>query len=374
MHGRNDKISSPGFFVQRGFTWETPYCMSDSKDFFNPEPGPTTKSKSASRKNPFNDPEKDPLIEAAQVMHENLRQRRFGWSQFIIAQIGILLLLFMAAIWFHRSAIAPHLQQQTITPSPTSTTDTTVLESKLSRATDQIIALQKQIDSQNGDRERTQTRLQEMADRMALVLKQSSFVPSADASRATVGEASQVAAMMPNVSPTLSELILLKERNRLSEYADKAITTGSRESLQALVDAMLDPAMKHLLHASQAEFRRVQNYYDFSTSIDPGYTLPLQELFKNNPFRTEADLTPAQLTTLLEDRKQTWENRLRSAYLLRASSDKTTNAALLKAIKEDPSLDVAKQAQTTFEKRIGRKFRLFDIPTIDAWWETQKAK
>jgi hypothetical protein len=351
--------------------------MSDSKDFFNLDPDliRKDKGKSTSRKTTSHDTEKDPLIETAQVKHENLRHRRLNWSQFIIAQIGILLLLFMAAIWFYRSAIAPHLQQQTtITPPPTPTSDTTALESQLSRATDQITALQKQIDSQNGERERTQARLQEMADRMALVLKQSSFVPSADASRATVGEASQIAAMMPNVSPSLSELILLKERNRLSEYADKAIATGSRESLQALVDAMFDPAMKHLLHASQAEFRRVQNYYDFSTSIDPGYTLPLQELFKNNPVRTEADLTPAQLTTLLQDREQTWENRLRSAYLLRASSDKTTNAALLKAIKEDPSLDVAKQAQTTFEKRIGRKFRLFDIPTIDAWWETQKAK
>ncbi|MEQ1750468.1 MAG: hypothetical protein ABL974_13660 [Prosthecobacter sp.] len=352
--------------------------MSDPKDFFNLDPNPVRKDKgkNTSRKTTINDPEKDPLTEAAQVKYENLRQRRLSWSQFIIAQIGILLLLFMAAIWFYRSAIAPHLQRQmqTITQAPTPTADTTAIESQLSRTRDQIAALQKQIDAQNGERERTQARLQEMADRMALVLKQSSFVPSADTSRATVGEASQVAAMMPNVSPSLSELILLKERNRLSEYADKAIATGSRESLQALVDAMFDPAMKHLLHASQAEFRRVQNYYDFSTSIDPGYTLPLQELFKSNPVRTEADLTPAQLTTLLQDRQQTWENRLRCAYLLRASSDKTTNAALLKAIKEDPSLDVAKQAQTTFEKRVGRKFRLFDIPTIDAWWETQKAK
>jgi hypothetical protein len=199
-------------------------------------------------------------------------------------------------------------------------------------------------------------------------------VPTADAARVSNSDASQVAAMMPSVSPSTSELILLKERNRLSEYADKAIALGTRDDLQALVDAMFDPAMKHLNHASLAEFRRVQNYYEYSISIDPGYTLPLQELFKDGSVRAEADLTPAQLTRLLQDHKQTWENRLRCAYLLRASSDKETNAVLLKAIKEDPSLDVAKQAQTTFEKRVGRKFRLFDIPTIDAWWETQKSK
>ena len=213
-----------------------------------------------------------------------------------------------------------------------------------------------------------------MTDRVALVLNQSSFLPSGEKTKMGASDAAAVASMLPSVSPSTSELILLKERNRLSEYADKAIAIGSRDDLQAIVDAMFDPAMKHLNHACQAEFKRVQNYYEYSISIDPGFTLPIQDLFKDGSIRAEADITHAQLTGLLQDFKQPWEFRLRSAFLLRASTDKSTNEILLKALKEDPSLDVAKQAQTTFEKRVGRKFRLFDLPTIEAWWETQKSK
>lgn len=241
----------------------------------------------------------------------------------------------------------------------------------LDQAKAQISALQRQVDAQNEEREKTQGRLQEMADRMALIIKQSSFLPTADSARVTEKDASQVAAMLPNVSPATSELVLIKERNRLTTYADQAIATGSREALQALVEAMADPAMKHLIHAAQAEFKRVQAYYDMGIGIDPGYTLPVREIFKDTPVTREADLTPAQLQGLMQDQKQPWEARLRAAFLLRSSTEAGTNALLLKALKEDPVLDVAKQAQITFENRVGRKFRLFDIPAIEAWWQAQ---
>ncbi len=255
--------------------------------------------------------------------------------------------------------------------SASSSEDTAALKNALDRASAQISALQRQIDAQADERKSTQSRLQEMADRMALVIQQSSYVPSGDTPRVASSDASQIAAMLPSVTPATGELILIKERNRLTTYADKAIATGSRESLQALVDAMMDPAMKHLLHAAQAEFKRVQAYYDMGIGIDPGYTLPVRELFKDTPVTREADLTPAQLQGLMQDQKQPWEARLRSAYLLRSSAEPETNALLLKALKEDPVLDVAKQAQITFENRVGRKFRLFDIPSIEAWWQAQ---
>ncbi len=304
-----------------------------------------------------------------------------SWSVFLIAQGILLLVIIGGIIWLDQGrergtpvpmiAQAPAAEKTSDLPKKE---DLAALQTSLSRAQEQITTLQQQIDAQNADRTGTQARLQEMADRMALVIKQSSFVPTADAQNLTTGDAAQVAAMLPSVSPATSELILLKERNRLTDYADKAIATGARESLQSVVEAMFDPALKHLRHASEAEFRRVQAYFEISSSIDPAYKLPLQELFKDTPIRAEADLTPAQLTTLLHDAKQPWEVRLRCAYLLRASSDAGTNAALLKVIKDDPSLDVVKQAQTTFEKRVGQRFRLFDIPSIEAWWGTQNTK
>jgi len=303
---------------------------------------------------------------------ENTRVTRLGWGAFWLGQLITLAAVVGLAAWFYKTQLLPQLRNTTATAPASATVDTSDLEVRLSRANDQISTLQRQIDTQSGERERTQARLQEMADRMALVIKQNAFVPTADAAHASAADAAQVAAMMPSVSPSTSELILLKERNRLTDYADRAIATGSRDALQAVVSSMFDPAMKHLRNACEAEFRRVQNYFEYSISIDPGYTLPLQDLFKDGSVRAEADLTPPQLIKLMHDVSQAWENRLRCAYLLRASTDKETNAALLKTLKEDPSLDVAKQAQTSFEKRVARKFRLFDIPTIEAWWETQK--
>ncbi|MEN3942735.1 hypothetical protein WJU23_15655 [Prosthecobacter sp. SYSU 5D2] len=267
---------------------------------------------------------------------------------------------------------ANYLRQHT-TASGTSggTGSSPSLENALERTNAQISALQRQLDAQDAERSKTQGRLQEMADRMALVIQQSSYSPSAEKPRATSDDASQVAAMLPSVTPATGELILIKERNRLTSYADKAIATGSRQSLQALVEAMMDPEMQHLIHAAQAEFKRVQAYYDMGIGIDPGYTLPVRELFKDSTAAREADLTPAQLHGVLQDPKLPWEARLRAAFLLRSSTDPETNNLLLKSLKEDSILDVAKQAQITFENRVGRKFRLFDIPAIEAWWQAQ---
>ncbi len=312
---------------------------------------------------------------------DGLQQRQVSWSVFLTGQGILLLVVLIGFVWLDqrqmKTAAAPVEVQAPAAVNaspPPPNEDVSTLQTRLSRTQDQITTLQRQIDAQREDRAGTQARLQEMADRMALVIKQTSFVPTADAQNLSTGDAAQIASMLPSVSPATSELILLKERNRLTDYADKAIATGTRESLQAIVDSMFDPALKHLRHAAEAEFRRVQAYFEISSSIDPAYKLPLQELFKDTPIRAEADLTPAQLTTLLHDAKQPWEVRLRCAYLLRASSDAGTNAALLKVIKDDPSLDVVKQAQTTFEKRVGQRFRLFDIPSIEAWWEAQKTK
>lgn len=259
-------------------------------------------------------------------------------------------------------------------PAATAGEDKTALHVKLSKAQDQIISLQKQIDEQRADRERSQATLQEMADRMALLVKQASYVPGGSSQNLTVSDASQVAAMLPSVTPATSELVLLKERNRLTDYADRAIATGAREGLQAIVETMFNPQSQNMHHAAGAEFRRVQAYFEISSSIDPNYKLPLRELFKDGSIRAEADLKPDQLVKLLHDHQQPWEVRLRCAFLLRASADPGTNAALLKTIHDDPSLDVVKQAQTSFEKRVGQRFRLFDIPSMDAWWASQTKK
>lgn len=219
------------------------------------------------------------------------------------------------------------------------------------------------------EREHTQARFQEVSGRLAETIRQKLAAP---VSATPAMPASQVIpAPGGAVQPTaaVSELLLLKERNRLTDYADKAIATGSRDSLQAVVEAMFDPERQSLHHAAQAEFRRVQAFYEISASIDPDYKLPLLELFKDGSVKAEADVRPVQLMTLMKDAGQPWEVRLRCAYLLRENPDKSVNAALLQALKEDASLDVAKQAQTSLERRLAKRFRLFDIPAVEAWMQ-----
>ncbi len=301
--------------------------------------------------------------------------RQVTWLPFLFIQGLVVVICFLivnARQVTMPSTVAPTYVAKSEPPPPVENREAEVLKESLAEARTQITALQNQIDAQHDEREKTQARLQEMADRMALIIKQNSFLPSSDASRASTADAAQVAAMLPTVTPATSELLLLKERNRLTDYADRAIATGQRKDLQAVVDSMFDPALAHLRHAAEAEFRRVQAYYEINMSIDPSYKLPLQELFPDGTVQAEADLTDAQMTKLLSDAQKPWEVRLRCAYLLRSSQATDATAALLRALKEDPSLDVAKQAQTSFEKRVGRRFRLFDIPSIEAWWQSQQ--
>ena len=162
-----------------------PTCMSDPKDFFSLDPSPPQKAKAKSEKSPV-------ITGVVPVKPENLRHRRLSWIQFVIAQLVIIMAIVAAAAWFYQTALLPHLQQPAAPSIPqpqAAAADTTALQASLSRATDQITALQKQIDAQRTERDSTQARLQEMADRMALVIKQTSFVPTADAARINTGDA-----------------------------------------------------------------------------------------------------------------------------------------------------------------------------------------
>ena len=217
------------------------------------------------------------------------------------------------------------------------------------------------------ERQHTGNRFQEVSGRLAEVIRQKLAAPASPVPAVAPSTSIPIPEGVVQPTEARGELLLLKERNRLTDYADKAIATGSRDALQAVVEAMFDTENQNLHHAAQAEFRRVQAFYEISASIDPAYKLPLLELFKDGSVKNEAEIKPERLIALMKDSKQPWEVRLRCAYLLRESPDKDVDAALLQALKEDASLDVAKQAQTSLERRLGKRFRLFDIPAVEAW-------
>jgi hypothetical protein len=176
----------------------------------------------------------------------------------------------------------------------------------------------------------------------------------------------------PDISPTQKEFIQIKERNRLTAYADEAIATGMRKPITVLVEYLRDPESKHLHEAAQAEYMRAVRSIQMLQRDDPGYRLPVAELFKDQNIRDEADVKPEALLKLLADYQQPWEVRVRVCFLLLGSTAPETNAQLIKTIKEDPSLEVAKHAQLALEQRVKKRFRIFDIPAIEEWSKSQE--
>lgn len=239
---------------------------------------------------------------------------------------------------------------------------------------EQIVALQKQVDVMRREQLLLQQNTRESLEGISTTLNNPKLAPSqapAAASASRPGEG-RIADMMPEITPTQQEFIQLKERNRIAQYADEAIATGMRKPLEVLVEYMRDPGSKHLHEAASAEYLRAVRSVQFIQREDPGYRLPVAELFKDKNIRDEADVKPEALLKLLADHQQPWELRVRVCFLLLGSTLPETNAQLIKAIKEDPSLDVAKHAQFSLEQRIKRRFRIFDIPAIEEWAKAQE--
>jgi hypothetical protein len=240
--------------------------------------------------------------------------------------------------------------------------------------TTQLTAMQKQLDDWRRDQLSTQKELREAIERVAAARGSSGTAPAAPAVPAGSlldgqGQAGveRMAEMVTPVTPTQAEFIQLKERNRITAYADEAIVSGERKPLETLVEYIRGSGSDHLRDAAQAEYMRVVRMVQFYQREDPGFRLPVTELFKGENLQYEADLKPQHLFKLLADAKLSWEVRVRAAILLKSSDSPETNTKLIEAVKNDPSLEVAKHAQIALEQRIQRRFRLFDIPAIEAW-------
>lgn len=239
------------------------------------------------------------------------------------------------------------------------------------KAAEQITALQKQLDVVRREQLLTQQNTRESLERISDVLKNPALAPAPVAPVSTTTGETRMAEALPAVTPTQLEFIVLKERNRLTQYADEAIATGMRKPLEAIVEYLRNPSSEHLRDAAQAEYMRVVRSIQILQREDPSYRLPVADLFKGSKMREEADITPEDLHKLLGDVQQPAEVRARVCFLLLGSNAADTNAKLIQSIKGDPSLEVAKQAQIALEQRVKRRFRMFDIPAIEAWWKSQ---
>lgn len=234
-----------------------------------------------------------------------------------------------------------------------------------------ITALQKQVDVMRREQLLMQQNTRESLESISTVLNNPKLAPAPAVASATQPGEARIPDEAPDISPTQKEFIQLKERNRLTAYADEAIATGMRQPLAVLVEYLRDPDSKHLHEAAQAEYMRAVRSIQVLQRDDPGYRLPVAELFKDQNIRDEADVKPEALLKLLADHQQPWEVRVRVCFLLLGSTVLKTNAQLIKAIKEDPSLEVAEHAQLALEQRVKKRFRIFDIPAIEEWSRSQ---
>lgn len=177
---------------------------------------------------------------------------------------------------------------------------------------------------------------------------------------------------------SLSDLVLLKERNRLTAYADEAIATGARGPYERLWDAFEDPRLANLVHAARAEILRVQDCYINGQRVKfhniQQHQIPVAEIFPDSPALAPAQLSDDQLIRVLQDLTQTWQTRVKAAWHLGQRRNTKVGDALVKAIKTDPVLDVAAEATFSFEQITGYHAKLFEVPALEAWWKSYNEK
>ena len=179
-------------------------------------------------------------------------------------------------------------------------------------------------------------------------------------------------AAQESLPPPPSELVLLKERNRLTSYADEAIATGLRGPYERLWDALDDPRLANLVHAARAEIFRVQDCFLNGQRAKfygiQQHRIPVADIFPDSGALTETQLSDEQMIQIVLDQKQPWQTRVKAAWHLGHRRSTKVGDALVKVIKEDPQLDVIAEATFSFEQMTGYRAKLFEIKPLEAWW------
>lgn len=241
-------------------------------------------------------------------------------------------------------------------------------QAALLKANDSIMRLQREYDALSEKQQNAEGQMSRLVTEMKQALTATDKGRPVDAA-ASISAALQVASVVPVSSSSSQELWLLKERNRLTFYADRAIAQGSAEAMASLWLSFNDPELARLRDGIQAEIIRVQNYYLHLSRLPPDYRLPVRELFRDQAIRSEADLKPDQIIPLMLDQKQPLEVRIRCAYVLGGQRHRSVAQALVQAMKNDPALDVVKEAQRTLEEDYQMRVAPLNSRAAEDWWQ-----
>jgi pSer/pThr/pTyr-binding forkhead associated (FHA) protein len=310
----------------------------------------------------------------------NKRRPDYLLRLFILLALANTTLFVVCALWFYSKTkgdlaplvelLANHTHPATL-PGPAATPQAAANQSKTAAEIDdlkrEIAALHILLDD-------TQKKVAEPGDAARQLADLSQAVDDMKANAAK-RESSPAAGDSPI---SQNEMVLLKERNRLTAYADEAIATGARGPYERLWDAIEDPQLENLAHAARAEILRVQDCYINGQRVKffgiQQHQIPVAEIFPDSPSLAPAQLSDDQLIQVLQDQKQMWQTRVKAAWQLGQRRNTKVGDALVRAIKSDPVLDVVAEATFSFEQITGYHAKLFDVAPLEAWWKSYNEK
>ncbi len=258
--------------------------------------------------------------------------------------------------------------QKMAVPAPKSEDNKT--PALLAAATEKMNLLQSQVDASAAQQAKNAELLRELMEKSPPIDKPEPSPPASPAySPPTI---SSVVALS---SDTGQELRILKERNRLTLYADQALANASAEAMANLWRSLRDPDLAFVKDGIVAEIVRVQHFYGSIRGLPASYRLPVAELFKDGSVATEADLKDEQAIQLLLDQAQPPEVRTRAAAFLSGHKTKAVGEALVEAMRHDSNLLVVKAAQNTLQENFELyEPRLFDAIGMEKAWQAKREK
>ncbi|MDB6074375.1 MAG: hypothetical protein JWO89_2015 [Verrucomicrobiaceae bacterium] len=268
-----------------------------------------------------------------------------------------------------QSDIDAKVQEIAATPAPKPEEDKS--PALLAAATERLDRLQSQLDIATAEQAKNTELLRELSEKPPPVDKpektsQSPSLPTSPAAISTVVTVN---------SDTGQELRILKERNRLTLYADQALANASAEAMANLWRSLRDPELAFVKDGVVAEIVRVQHFYGSIRGLPASYRLPVTELFKDGSVPTEADLKDEQAIHLLVDPAQPPEIRTRVAAFLAGHKTKEVGDALVEAMRHDNNLLVVKTAQNTLQENFELyEPRLFDAIGMEKAWQEKREK
>ena len=166
-----------------------------------------------------------------------------------------------------------------------------------------------------------------------------------------------------------SEIDMLKKRNEFMQLADKAITSGDRESYDLLKEKMEELKDTLLFPALLSELLRAKSFYVGGTRLT---NVSITHKKSDGTILKDEEIDTVVLIDDLHNNNN-WLVRARAAQILGNRKEINTPGAMIEAMEKDKRLDVVKICIDSFEKLTGYKNNdILEYNLLTKWWEENK--